>query len=111
MKTTFAASLIALSTLAAAPALAQNQSAPAAAPASGGSAPAASGKISVDSTLISDIVKNPDAKAALEKALPQISQYYDQIGSMTLKQVQPMSQGAITDDMLKSLQAQFDQIK
>jgi len=108
MKTTFAASLIALTALAAAPALAQDQAAPAAAPAT---AAAPAGKISVETTPISEIVKNPEAKAALEKALPQISQYYDQVGAMTLKQVEPMSQGAITDDMLKSLQADFDKIK
>jgi hypothetical protein len=108
MKTTFAASLIALTALAAAPALAQEQPAAEAAPAQ---AAAPAGKINVETTPISDIVKNPEAKAALEKALPQISQYYDQIGTMTLKQVEPMSQGAITDDMLKSLQADFDKIK
>ena len=112
MKTTFAASLIALSALAAAPAFAQNQAAqPAAAPAAGAPEAAASGKLSVDTTLISDIIKNPQAKAALEAALPQISQYYDQIGSMTLAQVAPMSQGALDDAKLKALQAEFDKIK
>jgi hypothetical protein len=104
MNTKLAAALVALTALAAAPALAQAPAAPAA-------APAASGKLSVETTPISEIVKNPDAKAALEKNLPQISQYYDQIGAMTLKQVQPMSQGAITDDMLKAVQADFDKIK
>ncbi|MDE2489088.1 MAG: hypothetical protein KGO51_16985 [Alphaproteobacteria bacterium] len=111
MKTKFAASLIALSALAAIPAFAQAPaSQTAAAPAAGAEA-AASGKLSVETTPISEIIKNADAKSALEKALPQISQYYDQIGGMTLRQVEPMSQGAITDDTLKSLQAQFDQIK
>jgi len=89
----------------AAPALAQTP-APAAAPAA---APA--GKISVDTTPISDIVKNPAAKAALEAALPQIPQFYDQIGAMTLAQVAPMSQGALDDAKLKALQAEFDKIK
>jgi hypothetical protein len=114
MKTKFAASLIALTALAAAPALAQtdSQAAPAAAAAAAPSAaPAASGTLSVETTPISEIIKNPQAKAALEKALPEIPQYYDQIGSMTLKQVEPMSQGAITDDTLKALQTEFDQIK
>jgi hypothetical protein len=96
-----AASLVVLASLGAAPALAQ---APAAAPA------AASAKLSVETTPIGDIVKNPKAKAALEATMPQITQYYDQIGQMTLKQVQPMSQGAITDDMLKKIQADFDKI-
>jgi hypothetical protein len=72
-------------------------------------APAA--KLSVETTKIEEIVKNPAAKAAVEKALPQISEYFDQIGAMTLKEVQPMSQGAITDDSLKAIQADFDKIK
>jgi len=106
MKSKIAASLIAITAMAAAaPALAQ---APAAAPAKA-DAPAASG-LSVEKTPIGDIIKNDKAKAALEAAIPTISQYYDQIASMTLKQVQPMSQGALTDDMLAKVQAAFDQI-
>jgi hypothetical protein len=107
MKTTIAASLIALSALAAAPALAQTQSA--AAPAAAASAAASAG-ISVDKTPIGEIIKNDKAKAALEAALPPITQYYDQIGSMTLAQVAPMSQGALDDAKLKALQAEFDKI-
>ena len=101
MKTIIAAGLLAVTALAAAPAaFAQAPAAPA----------AASAKLSVDTTPISDIVKNEKAKAALEATLPQIKDYYDQIGGMTLKQVQPMSQGAITDDHLKKIQADFDKI-
>jgi len=85
----------------AAPALAQT--APAAAP--------AAGALSVETTPIGDIVKNEKAKAALEKMLPEITQFYDQIATMTLAQVAPMSQGAIDDAKLKSLQAEFDAIK
>jgi len=70
----------------------------------------APGALSVDKTPISDIIKNPKAKAALEAALPPISQYYDQIGQMTLAQVAPMSQGALDDAKLKELQAKFDEI-
>ena len=108
MNTKIAASLIALTSMAiAAPALAQ---APApAAPAASASA-SASGAISVDKTTVADIIKNPKAKAALEAALPPISQYYDQIGGMTLAQVAPMSQGALDDAKLKALQAKFDEI-
>jgi hypothetical protein len=106
MTSKIAASLIAITAMAAAaPALAQ---APAAAPAKA-DAPAAGG-FSVEKTPIGDIVKNEKAKAALEAAIPSISQYYDQIASMTLKQVQPMSQGALTDEMLAKVQAAFDQI-
>lgn len=72
-------------------------------------APAA-GKLSVETTPIGDIVKHEKAKAALEKALPDITQYYDQIGTMTLSQVAPMSQGAIDDAKLKEIQAEFDKL-
>lgn len=107
MNTKIAASLIALTSMAiAAPALAQ---APASAPAASAS-DAASAKISVDTTTVADIIKNPKAKAALEAALPPISQYYDQIGGMTLAQVAPMSQGALDDAKLKALQVKFDEI-
>ena len=94
--------LAALAALAAAPALAQT-----AAPA----APAAqSGKVSVKTTPVSEIIKNAKAKAVLEKALPEIPQYYDQIGAMTLTEVMPLSQGAITQQTLDALQAEFDKI-
>ena len=71
---------------------------------------AASGKISVATTPISDVIKNPAAKAALEKALPEIAPYYDQIGAMTLQDVAPMTQGALDDAKLKALQAEFDKL-
>jgi hypothetical protein len=74
-------------------------------------AAAAAGKISVESTPIGDIIKNEKAKAVLEAALPQIPQFYDQISTMTLAQVAPMSQGALDDAKLKELQAKFDEIK
>jgi hypothetical protein len=103
MKFATAAALAAIATLAAAPAFAQ-------APAAQASA-ASSAKISVETTKIADLIKNEKAKAALEKALPEITQFYDQIGEMTLAQVAPMSQGALDDAKLKALQAEFDQIK
>jgi hypothetical protein len=104
MKTLALAAALAVTALAA-PALAQTP-APAPAPAA---APAA-GKISVETTPIGDIIKNEKAKAALETALPQITQFYDQIATMTLAQVAPMSQGALDDAKLKALQAEFDKI-
>lgn len=105
MKTLALAAALAVAAVAA-PALAQDHKdhAPAAA-----AAPA--GKISVETTPIGDIIKNPDAKATLEKALPEITQFYDQIATMTLAQVAPMSQGALDDVKLKALQAEFDKLK
>ena len=102
MKTIAIAAALAVAGLAA-PAFAQTApSAPAAAPAGG---------LSVEKTPIADIIKNAEAKAVLEKTLPEIAQYYDQIGTMTLAQVAPMSQGALDDAKLKALQAEFDKIK
>lgn len=103
MKTIALAAALAVAAVAA-PAFAQDHKDHAAA------ATPASGKLSVESTPIADIIKNEKAKAVLEKALPPISQYYDQIGTMTLSQVAPMSQGALDDAKLKEIQAEFDKL-
>lgn len=100
MKSLALAAALALAAVSA-PAIAQDHSAHA----------AAASKISVETTLIGDIIKNEAAKAALEKAVPQIPQFYDQIATMTLTQIAPMSQGALDDAKLKELQAEFDKIK
>ena len=86
--------------LAAAPALAQ---APAAAPAAA----------SAENTPIADIAATPEGKAALDKNLPGLTTHeaYEQFKTMSLKQVQPMSGGAITDDQIKALQADLDKAK
>jgi len=104
MKTLAFAAALAVAAVAA-PALAQDHKDHAAA-----AAPAAS-KLSVESTPIGDIIKNEKAKAALEAALPEIPQFYDQIATMTLAQVAPMSQGALDDAKLKAIQAEFDKIQ
>lgn len=106
MKTIAFAAALAVAAVAA-PAFAQDHADHAAAAAA---APAATGKISVETTPIGDIIKNDKAKAALEAALPQIPQFYDQIATMTLSQVAPMSQGALDDAKLKELQAAFDKL-
>jgi hypothetical protein len=63
-------------------------------------APAAGG-LSLD-TPIEQIVANPAGKAVLDKDIPGLTTHpaYDQFKSMSLKEVQPMSQGALTDPML-----------
>ena len=101
MKTRMIGALAALATLAAVPAFAQTPA----------PAPAAAGALSVDKTTIGALVANPAAKAILLKELPPLEQYLDQIKDMTLAQVAPMSQGAIDDAKLKSIQAQLDAIK
>jgi hypothetical protein len=110
MKTLALAAALAITAMAA-PALAQDEHKDHAAAAAAPAAAPAAGKISVDTTPIGQLIKNPDAKAVLEKALPEIPQYYDQISDMTLAQVAPMSQGAIDDAKLKALQAEFDKLK
>ena len=101
MKTQLIAGLAALVTLAALPAYAQ---APAAATTASASA------LSVETTPIGKLIENPAAKALLEKEIPTIDQYYDQIGEMTLAQVAPMSQGALDDAKLKAIQAELDKL-
>lgn len=102
MKTSLAAGLVGLSLsfglMAAAPALAQ--------------APAAAGPLSVETTPIETLASNPAAKAVLDKDIPGLTSHeaYDQFKSMSLKQVQPMSQGALTDDMLVAVQADLDKL-
>jgi len=104
MKKILTAAMVGAVMTIAAPALAQEAAAPAAA------APA---KLSAGDTPIADIAANPAGKTALDKVLPGLTSHeaYEQFKSMSLKQVQPMSQGAITDDQIKALQSELDQIK
>jgi hypothetical protein len=102
MKIQFAAGLAALATLAAVPAFAQAPAAPAAAPA------AAAGAMSVDKSTIGALWADAKGKEVLQKDVPGIEQYMDQIKDMTLAQVAPMSQGAIDDAKLKQIQADLD---
>ncbi|MDO9430615.1 MAG: hypothetical protein V4820_14655 [Pseudomonadota bacterium] len=76
-------------------------------------APAATAAPSAGDTPIADIAATPEGKAALDKNLPGLTAHeaYEQFKGMTLKQVQPMSQGAITDDQIKALQADLDKGK
>ena len=103
MKINLVAGLAALATLAAVPAFAQ-----APAPAAQAAAPAAGGAMTVDKTTIGAIWADEKGKAVLQKDVPGIEQYMDQIKDMTLAQVAPMSQGAIDDAKLKQIQADLD---
>jgi hypothetical protein len=114
MKTTTVAALAALAALATAPAFAQasaqattGASATAAAP-----APAAAGAPSIDSTPIEELAAKPETKAILDRDLPGLTSHpaYDQFKGMTLKQLQPMSQGALTDAQLAQVQSDLAKI-
>lgn len=99
---TIAIAVAAALALAAAPAIAQPPTDTAAAP--------AAAKISVETSKINEIIANPSAKATLEKAMPDIAQFYGMIGDMTLHEVMPLSEGQITPEMLAALQAEFDKL-
>ncbi len=60
---------------------------------------------------INDLMTNPEAKAVLEKRMPQIVQYASQIGGQTLKQLQAMAQGQLPDSAIAEIDADLAKIK
>ena len=109
MKTLFAVALIAAAT----PALAQTTPAPALAPAATVAPAVPATKFNLD-TPIETLVADPAAKAVLDKDLGNdVSKHpaYDQFKSMSLSAVAPMSGGAVTDEMLKTLGTDLAAIK
>jgi hypothetical protein len=64
-------------------------------------------------TPIETIVANPEGKAVLDKDLPGVTTHpmYDQFKSMSLKDLAPMSQGKITDEAIKKVDADLAAIK
>ena len=90
MKTTIVAGLAALATLA------------------GATAALAADPLTVEKSTIGSIWADAKGKEVLQKDVPGIEQYMDQIKDMTLAQVAPMSQGAIDDAKLKQIQADLD---
>jgi hypothetical protein len=84
-------------------------------PGSSGTAPMApmpgmTGKPSVKTSMISDLLANPATKAVVEKDLPGLvaDPRLPQAMSMTLTDVEPYSEGKITDAVLAKVQADFD---
>lgn len=67
--------------------------------------------LSVEKTPIGVIVQDARARAILEKELPTIVAYLDRLGSLTLAEAAPRSQGRITPEKLRDLQAAFDALK
>jgi hypothetical protein len=109
MKTLFAVALIAVAT----PALAQTAPAPAPAPVATAAPAVPAAKFNLD-TPIETLVADPAAKAVLDKDLGNdVSKHpaYDQFKSMSLSAVAPMSGGAVTDEMLKTLGTDLAAIK
>ncbi|UZK65499.1 hypothetical protein [Sphingomonas sp. M1-B02] len=92
------------------PAAASAQTAPAAAPATATAAPAA--KFNLD-TPIEQLVADPAAKAVLDADIPGTTTHpsYEMFKTMSLRMVQPYSQGALTDEMLKKVETNLAAIK
>ena len=90
------------------------QTAPAPAPAAAATpAPAAAAsKYNLD-TPIETIVADPVAKAVLDANVPNTSTHpsYDMFKSMSLRQVAPMSNGVLTDEMLAKTEKALAAIK
>ena len=109
----FSAALLAMT---AAPAFAQTTTtatAPAAAPAPAADASAtATAKFTLD-TPIEAIAADPAGKAVLDADFPGMLTHpaYDQFKGMSLAAVQPMSQGAITDEALAKAKVDLAAVK
>jgi hypothetical protein len=82
------------------------QTAPAPAPT------AAAAKFNLD-TPIEALVADPKAKAVLDADLPGVSTHpsYDMFKGMSLRAVQPMSDGKLTDEQLKKVETDLAAIK
>lgn len=105
--------IAAIAALTAAPLAAQTAPAPAApAAAVTPAAPAAASKFTLD-TPIETIAADPAGKTVLDTDLQNITAHpmYDQFKGMSLNQVQPMSQGALTDAALAKVKADLAAIK
>lgn len=103
---TFAASMLFIA--AAGAAHAQTQTPPA--PPQTQSAPAnVQPRFSVDATPLETLEADPAAKALVIKHVGAIFDHsaYPMIKTMSLKAIQPYSQGAITDEKLEALQAEL----
>jgi hypothetical protein len=99
--------------MAAAPAFAQGTPAPApAAPAPAPTAPAADAKYNLD-TPLQDIVADEKGKAVIEKHFPGMIALpeYEMFKAISLTQLQPYSNGKITDEMLAATAKDLAEIK
>jgi len=94
---------LSLALLLSSPALAQTEPAPAPAP-----APAAE-KLSIDLP-IETLMADPVGKAVMDKEVPSLMAHpaYEQFKSMSLRQLQPYSGGAITDEKIAAVEAALE---
>lgn len=75
-------------------------------------APAAVAKFSID-TPIQDLYADPAAKAVMDKHLPGLTAIpqYEMIKAISLRQLQPYSDGKLTDELLSAVDADLAKIK
>lgn len=68
--------------------------------------------LTIDSP-IETIVANPAGKAVLDEVIPGMTSHpaFDQFKSMTVKQLQPLAQGLITDEMVTKITEGLAKIK
>jgi hypothetical protein len=90
--------------------LAQSTPAPSGSAGSMANMPGMAAKPSVKTTMISDLLANPGTKAVVEKDLPGLvaDPRLQQAMSMTLTDIEPYSEGKITDAVLAKVQTDFD---
>ncbi|MCW3847078.1 hypothetical protein OF829_07490 [Sphingomonas sp. LB-2] len=91
-------------------AFAQTGPAPASAPVA--AAPAVAAKFNLD-TPIETLAADEKAKAVLTADLPDLLPHpmYEQFKGMSLRQLQPMSQGALSDELMKKVETDLAAIK
>ena len=68
-------------------------------------------KYSTSASKINDLMANPEAKAVLEKHMPQIVQAAGQIGDQTLKGLQAMAGDRLPDSLLAAIDADLAKVK
>lgn len=91
--------------------IAQPQTAPA--PAQPSPTPAAAAATLNGDTPIETLMAKPETKAILLKYVPEIEGHpaYDQFKTMSLRQLQPLAGGLITDDKIAALEADLKKLK
>lgn len=75
-------------------------------------APAVAPKPTLD-TPVEQLMANPKTKAVLDADLPTLASHpsYDMFKAMSLNQLAPMSQGVLTDELLKKVAADLAAVK
>lgn len=68
-------------------------------------------KFSTSKSTINELMANAEAKAVLEKHMPQIAQAAGQIGGQTLKGLQAMAGDRLPDSLLAAIDADLAKIK